>query len=120
MLGNLPPAAQSECADAQAVFALVEGITPVPALIRIAIGDEQFRQRGAVQHRPCLSAIAVADAVQHQSLTRIQPTAKRPVLPAHLVPAYLEVVPLGTPDLKWLQRCAQRTYSFRIEEVGCI
>src|SRR5262249_60977172 len=46
--------------------------------------------------------------------------AERPVLPAHLVAAYLEVVPLGTPEFKRLQRRAQWTNRFWIKEVSRI
>ena len=67
--------------DADAVLAAVEGVLPVVARARIAVGHDHLGERGAVQDRAQPPAVLVADLVEHEALARREADVHLPALP---------------------------------------
>src|SRR5262245_28436143 len=65
---------------ADAVLAGVEGIAPIVATGRVAIGHDHLGKRGAVHDRPQAPAILIADGVEGEPLADIEAEAKLPFL----------------------------------------
>ena len=67
--------------DADAVLAAVEGVLPVVARARIAVGHDHLGERRAVEDRAQPAAVVVGEPVEHEALARREADVHLPALP---------------------------------------
>ena len=103
---------------ADQVLTVVEVVLPVARRARIAVRHNHLRHRGPVDDRPLTTVVVVADLVQRQALTGVEPDPHRPVLPADRVAVDGEARPLGLGDLDRLEALAQRPAHRRVVVVA--
>ena len=90
--------------DADAVLAAVEGVLPVVARARIAIGHDHLRERGAVEDRAQPAVVLVGESVEHEALARRESDVHLPALPREHAAVEREARAVGLRDLERL-RC---------------
>ncbi|EAU64728.1 hypothetical protein STIAU_2612 [Stigmatella aurantiaca DW4/3-1] len=85
---------------AKGVLPHIEGAPPGPRVLGIAIGDEHFGEREAVEDLPLPALVCVGHLVEDRSFARMDFHAEAPVLPAHLIARQGEVraLRLGQDD----------------------
>src|SRR5271165_1534065 len=84
-----------------AVFAHIEDVLAALRGVRVAVGDEHLRQRGAVEDRPERATVLVPEQVQDQPFARGEADPESPLLPAHLVPVHGEAGAFRLGDAEW-------------------
>ena len=86
--------------DADAVLAAVEGVLPVVARARVAVGHDHLRERGAIEDRALPAAVLVGDLVEHEALAGREADVHAPALPRQHAAVEREARPLGLRDLE--------------------
>ena len=98
-----------------AVLAHVEHVLAVVGGRRVAVGDEHLSEGSAVEDRPLLTLVVVADGVEHHPFARVEADAEAPLLPGDAVPLDLEAGALG---LRYVKRFQVLSHALR--EAGVV
>src|SRR5215210_2559206 len=85
------------------VLTSIESVLAPLSRARVAVGDDHLREGSPVEDGPHAPSILVADRVEDETFARGEAYSEAPLLPADLVPVYLEAWAVGLGDLQRLE-----------------